>query len=283
MMTGPVYAEKHTMSDNLLRVGDSVVKRIMPKPESDSMYVATDYTEIHFELNKAKLDISYMDNGLNLLHLDRVLDSLGIENISAIEIISQSSPEGSLERNTWLTEHRSQVMLEYMNRVFPQLRSKISVSRVTESWENLAQYVAQDPNLEEETRNKILDIIDSPDLSVATKKARLKNSLGSNPLTGNVYAYLTKYYYPVIRNSGIYILHMVEPEPPFWQEAEKIAVEETSVTPDSFLNYVAQPIEPKPEKIRRRPFIAVKTNLLYDAFFTKDMGWAPIYNIHKRN
>ena len=196
MMTGPVYAEKHTMSDNLLRVGDSVVKRIMPKPESDSMYVATDYTEIHFELNKAKLDISYMDNGLNLLHLDRVLDSLGIENISAIEIISQSSPEGSLERNTWLTEHRSQVMLEYMNRVFPQLRSKISVSRVTESWENLAQYVAQDPNLEEETRNKILDIIDSPDLSVATKKARLKNSLGSNPLTGNVYAYLTKYYYP---------------------------------------------------------------------------------------
>lgn len=279
MMTGPVYAEKHTMSDNLLRVGDSVVKRIMPKPESDSMYVATDYTEIHFELNKAKLDISYMDNGLNLLHLDRVLDSLGIENISAIEIISQSSPEGSLERNTWLTEHRSQVMLEYMNRVFPQLRSKISISRVTESWENLAQYVAQDPNLEEETRNKILDIIDSPDLSVATKKARLKNSLGSNPLTGNVYAYLTKYYYPVIRNSGIYILHMVEPEPPFWQEAEKIAVEETSVTPDSFLNYVAQPIEPKPEKIRRRPFIAVKTNLLYDAFFTKDMGWAPIYNI----
>ena len=67
-MTSPAYAEKHTMSDNLLKVGDSVVKRIMPKPESDSMYVATDYTEIHFEINKAKLDNSYMDNGLALLN-----------------------------------------------------------------------------------------------------------------------------------------------------------------------------------------------------------------------
>ena len=66
----------------------------MPKPVSDSIYIATDYTEIHFELNKADLDISYMDNGLAMLRLDRVLDSIGLENISAIEIISQSSPEG---------------------------------------------------------------------------------------------------------------------------------------------------------------------------------------------
>lgn len=278
IMAMPVHAELHSMSDNLLQVGDTVVKRIMPKPESDSMYVATDYTEIHFKLNKADLDISYMDNGLSLLHLDRVIDSLGIENITAIEIISQSSPEGSLERNTWLTEHRSKVMMDYMYRVFPDLRDRISMNKVTESWENLSRYVAQDPNLEEETRNKILEIIDSDELSVATKKARLKNTLGSNPKTGNVYAYLTKYYYPVIRNSGIYILHMVEPEPAFWQEAEGISVQEPAIRPDSFLNYVPQPIEPKPE-LRKRPFISVKTNLLYDAFFTRDMGWAPIYNI----
>jgi hypothetical protein len=108
-----------------------------------------------------------------------------------------------------------------MYRVFPDLKDKISMNKVTESWENLAQYVFHDPNLEEETKQKILDIIDSEKLSVAAKKSRLKNTLGSNPKTGDVYTYLTKYYYPVIRNSGIYILHMLEPEPEFQQDPER--------------------------------------------------------------
>lgn len=266
-------------SNNLLQAGDTIVKRILPKPVSDSDYVATHYTEIHFRLNKAELDIEYMDNGLAFLHLDRVIDSLGIENISAIEIISQSSPEGSLERNTWLTEHRSEAMFTYMRRVFPNLKDKISMNKVTESWENLAQYVAQDPNLEEETKNKILDIIDSQELSVAAKKSRLKNSLGSNPKTGNVYAYLTKYYYPVIRNAGIYILHNVEPVTAFNMDAEKPHMEETSTQTQNTIDFQPDK-QPMPQgKPRKRPLLAVKTNLLYDAFFTNEMGWAPIYNI----
>ena len=277
MMTLPVYAERRSKADYLLRVGDTVVQRIMPKPESDSIYISTIYTEIHFKLNKADLDIEYMDNGLAMLHLDRVIDSLGIENISAIEIISQSSPEGSLERNTWLTEHRSKVMQEYMLRVFPELKDKISMNKVTESWENLAQYVFHDPNLEEETKQKILDIIDSDKLSIATKKARLKNTLGSNPKTGNVYAYLTKYYYPVIRNSGIYILHMLEPEPEFHQDPERPYMEEQAVNPQD-INY--KPIELLPEvPLRKRPVLAVKTNLPYYAFNREHLGWAPILNI----
>lgn len=273
------FAGSVPMSDNHLYVGDSIVKRIMPKPESDSMYVATDYTEIHFELNKAILDISYMDNGLSLLHLDRVIDSIGIENITAIEIVSQSSPEGPLERNTWLTENRSKVMKEYMYRVFPELKPIISVNKVIESWDNLARYVAQDPNLGEDTKDKILDIIDSDQISIAKKKTMLKNSLGSDPKVGNVYAYLYKYYYPVIRNSGIYILHMVEPQTAFNMDIEKPHVDETTTNPQGTIDY--QPGEqsrPK-EPVRKRPFIAVKTNLAYDAFFTKDMSWAPIYNI----
>ena len=277
MVNTPTYAQRRSKADYLLHVGDTIVQRIMPKPESDSMYVATDYTEIHFRLNKADLDIEYMDNGISLLHLDRVIDSLGRENITAIEIISQSSPEGSLERNTWLTEHRSKVMHDYMHRIFPDLEDKISMNKVTESWENLAQYVAQDPNLEEETKEKILDIIDSDNLSIAAKKAKLKTSLGSNPKTGNVYTYLTQYYYPVIRNSGIYILHMVEPEPEIIIDPEKPYVQEQEVNP-SGIEY--EPIEqPLKEPDRRRPILAVKTNLPYYAFFKEHLGWAPIYNV----
>ena len=279
ILTLPAYAKNAYTSDNLLVVGDTLVNRIMPRPISDSTYVSTDYTEIHFRVNKSDLDIDYMDNAYALLHLDRVVDSIGIENISAIEIIAQSSPDGSLERSTQLTEHRSKSMLKYMYEVFPDLRDKISMNTVTESWENLAMYVAQDPNLEEDTRDKILSIIDSDKLSVATKKSRLKSTLGKNPKTGDVYKYLTTYYYPVIRNSGIYILHMLEPdEPEFHKDPERPYLVETAPNP-SDITYQPQ-MPPLPEEPpRKRPLLAVKTNLLYDAFFKKDMGWAPIYNI----
>lgn len=285
-MTRPVYAQSRSMGSNLLKVGDSTVKRIMPVPESDSTYADADYTEVHFRQNKADLDLDYMDNGKSLQHLHRVFDSLGIENVAAVEIIAQSSPDGGLARNEWLTEHRSQVILEYMNLHFPELSDRISLNTVTESWENLSMYVAQDPNLTEKNRTKILDIIDSPTMSVATKKSRLKNNLGSQSKLGNIYSYLLKYYYPVIRNTGIYVLHTVEPVTAFNMPPLVPYVEETSpVLPDTIGPAPAQsephvfeePDSTPPE--RKRPVLAVKTNLPYYGFFRKDLGWAPIYNV----
>ena len=285
-MTRPAHAQIRSISDNLLKVGDSTVKRIMPKPESDSAYADADYTEIHFRKNKADLELDYMDNRLALIHLNRVMDSLGRENIMAIEIIAQSSPDGGLERNEWLTEHRSQAILEYMDRVFPELKEKISMNTVTESWENLAMYVAQDPNLTEANRNKILDIIDSPTMSVATKKARLKNNLGRQGKLGGIYDYLLKYYYPVIRNTGIYILHNVEPATAFNMPPLQPYVEiDSLILPDTIgpaperpePPVLAEPDSTPPE--RKRPVVAVKTNIPYYGFFRKDLGWAPIYNV----
>ena len=285
-MTRPAYAQSRSMGSNLLKVGDSTVKRIMPVPESDSTYADADYTEVHFRQNKADLDLDYMDNGKSLQHLHRVFDSLGIENVAAVEIIAQSSPDGGLARNEWLTEHRSQVILEYMNLHFPELSDRISLNTVTESWENLSMYVAQDPNLTEKNRTKILDIIDSPTMNVATKKSRLKNNLGSQSKLGNIYSYLLKYYYPVIRNTGIYVLHTVEPVTAFNMPPLVPYVEETSpVLPDTIGPAPAQsephvfeePDSTPPE--RKRPVLAVKTNLPYYGFFRKDLGWAPIYNV----
>lgn len=285
-MTRPAYAQSRSMGSNLLKVGDSTVKRIMPVPESDSTYADADYTEVHFRKNKADLDLDYMDNGKSLQHLHRVFDSLGIENVAAVEIIAQSSPDGGLARNEWLTEHRSQVILEYMNLHFPELSDRISLNTVTESWENLSMYVAQDPNLTEKNRTKILDIIDSPTMSVATKKSRLKNNLGSQSKLGNIYSYLLKYYYPVIRNTGIYVLHTVEPVTAFNMPPLVPYVEETSpvlpdtigpAPPQSEPHVFEEPDSTPPE--RKRPVLAVKTNLPYYGFFRKDLGWAPIYNV----
>ena len=73
IMAIPASAQVHSQSANLLVVGDSIVRRIMPKPISDSAYVSTDYTEIHFKSNKADLDLKYMGNQAALHHLGTVL------------------------------------------------------------------------------------------------------------------------------------------------------------------------------------------------------------------
>lgn len=285
-MTNPVHAQIRSISDNLLKVGDSTVKRIMPIPESDSTYADADYTEIHFRQNKADLDTTYMDNQRSLRHLSRVMDSLGLENIAAVEIIAQSSPDGGLARNEWLTEHRSQVILEYMQLHFPELNDRISLNTVTESWENLSMYVAQDPNLTEANRKKILDIVDSETMSVATKKTRLKNNLGRQAKIGDLYAYLLKYYYPVIRNTGIYILHNVEPVTafnmppmiPYVEESKPVLPDTIGPAPDKPEPHIFEEPDSTPPE-RKRPVVAVKTNIPYLGYFRKDLGWAPIYNV----
>ena len=279
-MTLQASAQIHSQAENLLVVGDSIVRRIMPKPISDSAYVSTDYTEIHFRSNKADLDVKYMENKAALEHLDIAIDSIGLENITAIEIVSQSSPEGIYSRNVWLSEHRSQVMVDYVKKTFPELADKLSVNLVSESWENLAQYVYQDPNLDEQTKQKILDLIDS-DIKIETKKSRMKN-LGKTKKTGDIYKYLLNNYYPVIRNTGIYILHMLEEETPFNKDPERPPLlPEPPVNPKGITHEPERPgPPPEPEEPpRKRPILAVKTNIPYYGFFTKSIGWAPIYNV----
>ena len=279
-MTLQASAQIHSQAENLLVVGDSIVRRIMPKPISDSAYVSTDYTEIHFRSNKADLDVKYMENKAALEHLEIAIDSIGLENITAIEIVSQSSPEGIYSRNVWLSEHRSQVMVDYVKKTFPELADKLSVNLVSESWENLAQYVYQDPNLDEQTKQKILDLIDS-DIKIETKKSRMKN-LGKTKKTGDIYKYLLNNYYPVIRNTGIYILHMLEEETPFNKDPERPPLlPEPPVNPKGITHEPERPgPPPEPEEPpRKRPILAVKTNIPYYGFFTKSIGWAPIYNV----
>jgi len=279
-MTLQASAQVHSQAENLLVVGDSIVRRIMPKPISDSAYVSTDYTEIHFRSNKADLDTKYMGNKAALEHLAIAIDSIGLENITAIEIVSQSSPEGIYSRNVWLSEHRSQVMVDYVKKSFPELADKLSINIVSESWENLAQYVYQDPNLDEKTKKKVLDLIDS-DISVNLKKSRMKN-LGKTKKTGDIYKYLLNNYYPVIRNTGIYILHMLEEETPFNKDPERPPLlPEPPVNPKGITHEPERPgLPPEPEEPpRKRPILAVKTNIPYYGFFTKSIGWAPIYNV----
>ena len=55
--------------------------------------------DVHFRLDNAKLDFTYLDNETSFNKLASVIDSLGIGNILYIDLVSQSSPEGPYNRN----------------------------------------------------------------------------------------------------------------------------------------------------------------------------------------
>ena len=91
--------------------------------------------KIAYPVGKTEVNQDYRSNGKAVSTLDNVLGSGA--SVSRIEVISSSSPEGPYERNVRLTQERSKVMVDYMYRVFPDLKEKITVNKITEAWDNL--------------------------------------------------------------------------------------------------------------------------------------------------
>lgn len=203
--------------------------------------------EVHFRLDKHKLDLNYMGNRASFQHFAHAIDSIGIHRIDSVLIVSQSSPEGPYKHNLWLSEKRAQSMRRYLLQQHPTLEEKLRVSPDGESWERLRQYVQADTKLKDSTKEKVLQVIDA-DVNIATKKWRMQQL--------PVYRYLLATYYPRIRNSVFCIIYYedipypmmlpVEPlEAPSFREPERW--EDTIVSR---------------EKVT---LAAVKSNLLYDA------------------
>ena len=261
------------------------IESIVPSVEAEPQYalvteydtirtrsIATRYLEFKFRFDKYDLDMNYMENRNILDEFNRILDSIGVENITKLAILSQSSPEGVYEHNIWLSEKRSATMNDFMQDNYPELTDILDVNPDGESWQALREYVLNDSKLEEASKNKIIDVIDA-NINVGTKKWRMENVLGSDANVGNIYKYLYRTYYPRIRFSGVTIDHYTENitlvERP---HEEPVAV----LTPDTTHAEVVLPALPVYE---RYPKLAVKTNLLYDAVFTPKMGYAPVLNV----
>ncbi len=233
----------------------------------------TVYLEFNFRFDRYELDMNYMDNNTILRQLDRILDSIGIENITKLEILSQSSPEGVYEHNIWLSERRSETMGRFMNENYPELSGIMSTSPDGESWQMLRDYVSKDTRMEKVSVNKVIDVIDS-DVNIGTKKWRMENALGSDANVGNIYKYLYRTYYPRIRFSGLTIdLYKDTVE---LVERQVVVKTEPVVEPDHTEEVPVIPVQPTH---RRFPKLALKTNLAYDVFFTPDLGYAPILNV----
>ena len=203
--------------------------------------------EVHFRLDKYNLDLDYMGNTASLQNFANKIDSIGLERIDSVVIVSQSSPEGVYEHNVKLSKNRAKTMRTYIENKHPELKQKLFVHPDGESWKQLRDYVVKDTKLKDTTKEKILAIIDA-DINIGTKKWRMQQL--------PVYRYLLATYYKRIRNSMFCILYYNEiPVPP---------APEPEPEPEPEPTY-EWPVIPVPSAFKEsQTVLALKTNLLYD-------------------
>ena len=157
--------------------------------------------EVHFKWDKYNLELDYMGNRASLNNFAHKIDSIGIDKIDSIVVVSQSSPEGVYEHNLKLSRNRAKTIRKHLLEKHPELNGRLFVYPDGESWIRLREYVKKDTLMKKSTIEKVVSIIDS-DINVGTKKWRMEQL--------PVYRYLLKTYYPRIRNSVFCIVYYSE-------------------------------------------------------------------------
>lgn len=221
--------------------------------------------EVHFRFDKSQLDLNYMNNAQSLDRFDLVVDSIGLDKIDSVVIVSQSSPEGVYEHNLNLSRRRAATMRKTIEQRRPDLVSCLHVHPDGEAWARLRDYVVKDTKMKDETIERVLRVIDA-DINVGTKKWRLQQL--------PIYRYLLQTYYPRLRNSVFCIVYFTDELPAdTLPEVKEEVVEEIPVEEP-----VEEPIEESVEEVVSEPepvyepMLNVHTNLFYDLATGVNLG-----------
>lgn len=244
----------------------------------DSEFIAKDFVDINFRFDKSDIDLTFMNNNSVVSTLSDLIDYIGVENITSIDAVSQSSPEGKFGYNVNLAERRAESTARFFNEYFPELSGLVKTKAVGEAWAEIRDYVEADTVISPAGRSKVLQIIDS-DADVDEKERLMKESLGNDGRLGSLYWYIYNNYYKKVRFSGISISYVS-----VCQEEEQPTEVVDTIVPEPVDTIVPAELTPTvvvdQETVPfREPMLSVKTNLLYDAFFYPGMGYEPILNV----
>ena len=213
--------------------------------------------EIHFRWDKHFLDTLYLGNDASFRRIASSIDSIGLHRVSAINIVSQSSPEGPLYYNERLSGRRAATMRKYMVSHYPALADVIVVDPDGESWLQLRKYVANDTYLSARDRERIVYLIDNKNIPLESKKKILAKS--------PFYRYLYRTYYPVIRNSRIQIISNDSTQKVIPPAVAVGFVPAQMNSPVASVCRYEPPVTDFVESFARDTMVvAFKTNLLYD-------------------
>ena len=220
-----------------------------------------DSVKIYFRQGYSVLDMSIRDNAEVL---GRIADSLrwsytdSLYTLKSVEVVGGASPEGTIPLNRRLSEKRANVLFDYLSQYGILPDSLTTFTFLGRDWGGLLELVEQDGNVpyREETIEFLRDIIsrcEGGERLADNNVGRLSRFMGGAP-----YRYMYRELFPEIRASRVYLTYDKTRNPIYLPLAQAPVV--LLDTPGAG---VGRTVEPVPY---RRPFyMALKTNMLYDA------------------
>ena len=150
---------------------------------------------IDFRQGRSDVDTSLGDNRSELLRIRRCIDDVVSREefvLDSLVVVASCSPEGAYSLNRKLSQARSKAMLDYMREFVPEYwRDSLRTSELPENWEQLEKLVESDTSLQENGRQRILEVIRGDELP-DVRERRLSKMVE--------YRYLREKLYPQLRS-----------------------------------------------------------------------------------
>lgn len=215
-----------------------------------------DTYSLYYYRDRIDLQEDYLDNALQMFRIREFLNSSS--RIDSIVIYAYASPEGSPKRNKWLSERRAEVAKDYVLSQLPNdsvlLPDNVILRPMGENWDGL--YEELESNYHKPNRDKVLRIMRA-NVPTETKKWRLQNLDN-----GYTYKWIIRHHMPALRVATwicVYApyeaLHL-DTVPETMAKMEELPLLDSTAL---------LPVDLASTFHRKSTFVALKTNLLYDA------------------
>ena len=215
-----------------------------------------DTYSLYYYRDRIDLQEDYLDNAVQMFRIKELLHRS--TRIDSIVIYAYASPEGSPKRNKWLSERRAEVAKDYVLSQLPNdsvlLPDNVILRPMGENWDGL--YEELESNYHKPNRDKVLRIVRAK-VSTETKKWRMQNLDN-----GYTYNWIIRHHMPALRVATwicVYApyeaLHL-DTVPETMAKMEELPLLDSTAL---------LPVDLASTFHRKSTFVALKTNLLYDA------------------
>ena len=194
--------------------------------QSQTVEREVDLPPIHFRWDKSSHDATYAKNSIAVQSMLDMIKLIGPEKIKYAQLTAYSSPEGVREHNIKLSRDRAYEIRWLVRQKAPDLASKIRIRAGGEGWVLLRARVLEDKRISEQSRERIVKILDDTGISDDTRKWRLANRLGSDPRVGDLWQYLLKTHYPKLRSCTVTLHFKAEPGTPLAEIGRPVGEEQ---------------------------------------------------------
>ncbi len=212
-----------------------------------------------FELNTYHFDPTFKNNQAEIARLDALLrDTLAFTEINSVQIFATSSIDGPYKGNEILANRRAINIRELMLERYPVIDSNtVTMNTLAEDWDTFEQMVKNDQNIP--SQEELIRIIENTRHRDPDAREWLIKTLDDR----KPWNYLKEHVLSELRYGvGVTLYYNITSERS--EKTERTVTYDTTLIEEPKTQIVVEP---------KKPWFALKTNLLYDAGTLANIGF----------